>query len=138
MKRKKKLDGPPCEVCGNPKTKRLMAIIDGPCWQCGNPMKIAYIVSEPLAMIRGHSHLPPSGFSEDEINFANSKGVLLNMQFSATMEKSYCANTCGHCKTFCGDFYLFKQYISPAGFGEIPSETFEIGEICEECEELKD
>ncbi len=128
------IDGTPCEKNGNAKAKKLMIIVDGPCWHCQGKMKIVYLMSSNWGMLRGHSNkLPPSQFIEEELQFARSKGVILKVQFSKTRQESYLANTCNNCGNFAGEFKLFDDYIYPASIGELQEQTFEIGEICEEC-----
>lgn len=85
-------------------------------------------------MIGGSNHLRPSDFTPDEVEFAKSKGVILKTQFSKTVQGSYVANSCAKCGSFAGDFYLFTQYIAPACYGELPSETFNIGYHCDYCD----
>lgn len=126
---------PKCNDCGNFQQKKAMTIIDGPCWKCGSTMKIATISSSNGGIIRGLSnHLSPREFTEQEIRFAKSKGVLLKTQFSKTEGGKYLANSCSKCGAFAGDFYLFTQYIAPAGYGELPSESFDTGYHCECCD----
>lgn len=114
-----------------------MVIVDGPCWKCGITMKVAAIYSEPLEMLRDDgTHLNPSSFNEQEVEIARSKGVLLQPQHSKTMEQTYLANTCGNksCGTFAGNFFLFQEYISPAGFGELAKEELSLGLMCPDCD----
>lgn len=99
-------------------------------------MKVATISSSNGGLVRGSTNnLSPSEFTDDEIIFAQSKGVLLKTQYSKTVNEKYVANSCNKCGTFAGDHYLFTQYIAPASYGELPSETFDIGYLCEHCEE---
>jgi hypothetical protein len=126
---------PSCKKCGKHLQKKLMTVIDGPCWKCGSDMKIAYISSGSGGMIRGSGqHLSPSEFEPEEISFARSKGVVLKNKYSNVTHSSYLANSCMKCGRFAGDFHLFSQYIAPACYGELPSQTFEIGYHCEECD----
>ncbi len=127
---------PICKECGNFQQKKIMTVIDGPCWKCGETMKIATISSSTGGLIRGYSNnLRPSDFTEKEIEIAKSKGVILKTQFSQTVRDRYVANTCPNCGAFAGDHYLFTQYIAPAEYGELPSETYDIGYHCEYCDE---
>ncbi len=126
---------PKCKVCGHFQQKKTMTIIKGPCWKCNETMKIAYI-SGSKELVRGSSHLAPSGFTNEEINFARSKEVKLKTQYSKTILGNYVANSCTKCDSFAGDFFLFTQYISPAGYGELPFEEFDIGYHCYHCEEV--
>jgi Competence protein CoiA-like family len=127
---------PKCKTCGQFQQKKVMTIIDGPCWKCGTTMKVATISSSNGGLVRGSTNnLSPSEFTDDEITFAQSKGVLLKTQYSKTVNEKYVANSCNKCGTFAGDHYLFTQYVAPASYGELPSETFDIGYLCEYCEE---
>jgi hypothetical protein len=126
---------PKCKTCGHFQQKKIMTIIDGPCWKCGSTMKVATISSSTGGIVRGSSnHINPSEFTVEEINFAKSRGVLLKTQFSKTVGAKYVANSCAKCGSFAGDFHLFTQYIAPAGYGELPSQKFDIGYHCEHCD----
>ncbi|MBS0645226.1 MAG: hypothetical protein JSR97_01360 [Verrucomicrobia bacterium] len=126
---------PKCKTCGQFQQKKIMTIIDGPCWKCGSTMKVATIASSTGGLVRGSSNnLRPSDFTNEEIIFAKSKGVLLKTQYSNTVNERYVANSCKKCGSFAGDFYLFTQYIAPAFQGELPSSTFDIGYHCEQCD----
>lgn len=129
---------PTCKTCGNFLQKKRMTIIDGPCWKCGATMKVATISISTGGLVNGSTNnLRPSEFSNEEIEFAKSKGVVLRTQYSKTVNDRYVANTCKECGAFAGDFYLFTQYISPASLGELPSQTYDIGYHCEHCSTLK-
>lgn len=125
---------PKCKNCGHYQSKKIMTIIDGPCWKCNNTMKVATIsTSSGGSFRRSSNNLGPSDFTPDEIAFAKSKGVILKTQYSKTVHGSYVANSCGKCGSFAGDFYLFTQYIAPAGYGELPSQKIDIGYHCDHC-----
>jgi len=97
-------------------------------------MKVATISTSSGDMVYGQSnHLRPSDFTPNEIEFAKSKGVILKTHYSKTVQESYVANSCANCGSFAGGFYLFTQYISPASYGELPSEEFDIGYHCDYC-----
>ncbi len=126
---------PKCKTCGQFQQKRIMTIIEGPCWKCGDTMKIATISSSTGGLVRGSSNnVRPSDFTDEEITFAKKKGVLLKTQYSKTVNGKYLANSCDKCGAFAGDFYLYSQYIAPASYGTLPSETFDIGYHCEHCD----
>jgi hypothetical protein len=126
---------PKCKTCGNYLQKKIMTVIDGDCWKCQNNMKIATISSGNGGWIRKTgTNLYPSDFTDDEIVMAKSKGVILKMQYSKTAGGEYLANSCTKCGTFAGEFHLFTQYVAPAGYGELFSESFFMGYHCEECE----
>ncbi len=120
---------PKCKTCGNYKLKSQMKIIDGECWRCKNTMKIA-------STFKSYMNSSPKYFSNQEIEFARSKGVLLKVHYSSTMECKYLANTCRNCGSFVGDFHIISEYITPAEYGEIPSESYDIGFHCQHCDIL--
>lgn len=125
---------PKCGKCGHYQQKKIMTIIDGPCWKCDNTMKIATISSSTGGLVDGYSNnLRPSAFTHEEINFAKLKGVILKSQYSKTTHDKYIANSCTKCGAFAGDFYLFTQYIAPSSYGDLSSESFDIGYLCEYC-----
>ncbi|HUM51154.1 MAG TPA: competence protein CoiA family protein [Chitinophagales bacterium] len=125
---------PKCKICGHFKATAIMTIIEGPCWKCDSTMKVATISTSSGDLVRGSSNnLTPSDFTSDEIAFAKSKGVILKIQYSKTVNERYIANSCAKCGSFAGDFYLFSQYISPASRGELPSQEYDIGYHCDFC-----
>ena len=129
---------PKCTTCHNFQQKTLMTIIDGSCWNCDSTMKVAAISSSSCGMMRGGSNnIKPSDFKEEEIAFANAHGAFIKMVYSKTTKRRYNANCCGQCGSFTGDHFLFREFISPAGFGELPSQTIEFGFHCSHCEELE-
>jgi hypothetical protein len=75
--------------------ERYMEIVEAPCYQCGASMKIA------LVELFG-----PDRFTNGEIEFARSQGVLIKEQFSKTIQESYLANTCPKCDAFIGQFFV--------------------------------
>ena len=107
-----------------------MTIVDGPCWKCSAVMKVAGIEKA------GHTG-GPAEFSDEEIEIARGKGVNIREQYSKTMNEKYLANTC-RCGAFVGEHYLFTDYIAPASYGSLPSQSFEIGYHCENCIEMKE
>jgi hypothetical protein len=128
---------PICKTCGSYVQKKIMTIIDSPCWKCDSNMKVVTISSSNGGLVRnGSNNLGPGGFTEEEIAFARSKGVILKEQYSRTVNDIYVANTCGKCGAFVGEHYLFTDYIAPAGYGDIPSQRFELGYYCEHCDNL--
>jgi len=123
-----------CKICGHYQSKKILTIIDGHCWKCGNTMKVSTISTSSGIS----NHLKPSDFTLEEITFAKSKGVILKNQYSKTVQERYIANSCAKCGAFVGDHYLFTDYIAPASYGELPSQTYDIGYYCDNCEGLKD
>lgn len=121
---------PKCKTCGHYQLKTKMTIVDGPCWKCHSTMKVAIIEG---GMERGGSSSGADEFTQQEIEFAKSKGAIIKTHYSKTAREKYLANTCPKCGTFAGNFYLFTQYLQPASIGELPSETFDIGYHCDYC-----
>jgi hypothetical protein len=116
---------PKCKNCGNYKTKNELVVLNESCYRCGNPMNICYISTKD-------DFKRPSEFNEYEINFAKSKGVLLEIRFSKTVNGKYLANVCPTCKAFIGDHPLFDNYILENIDNEnIPK--YNIGYYCEKC-----
>lgn len=124
---------PKCKTCGRWQQTKIMTIVDGPCYKCDSTMKVATIAASK-GLINGASNIAPSEFSYDEFQFAQSKGVVLNVHYSKTVNEKYIANTCTGCGAFAGNHYLFTQYIAPASYGSLPSEQFTIGFYCEYCQ----
>ena len=123
---------PKCKVCGHFQRKTTMTIVDGSCWKCHSTMKVATIDG---GMERG-SASGPDMFTLKEIEIAKSKGVIIKLHYSKTVQEKYLANTCPNCGNFAGDFYLVSQYLAPAISEELPSETFDIGYHCDHCIEV--
>ena len=118
-----------CKKCNSFKGKKTMAIIEGNCWKCSQSMKVAVIYIIDSEFIGAYIY--PSNFNQEEIKLAESKGVLLKMQYSYTAREKYIANTCSNCGSFAGDFYLFVDYISLAGIGY---ERFDMTYYCKYCD----
>jgi hypothetical protein len=121
---------PKCNTCGHFQQKTTMTIVEGPCWKCHSTMKVAIVKG---GMERGSSSSGPDEFTPQEIEFAKSKGAIINVHYSKTSNKKYLANTCQMCGSFAGNFYLFTRYVVPASIGELPSEIYEIGYHCDFC-----
>jgi len=125
---------PKCKKCGRYMHKLIMMVIEASCYRCGSEMKCATIYSPNGGAVRGGSnYCRPADFTDGEKALARSKGVVLKERFSKTVGYSYLANACGHCKAFVGDHYLFTNYIAPARYGDLKSETIEAGYDCQYC-----
>ncbi len=120
---------PKCPSCGRATLKRYLTIIDGWCYKCKGSMNIATIH-------RGFNgyYMRPDEFSPSEVAIANSKGANLKMNYSKTMRERYMSDTCPNCNAFAGSHFVFTEYYSPAGYGEIPSVVHDIGFVCPSCE----
>jgi hypothetical protein len=120
---------PKCKICGNYQAKEELIVCNASCYRCGNPMKVCYI-----SINNGYYDFKtPSGFNENEINFAKSKGAILEMRFSKTTNKKYLANICPHCGSFIGDWFLFDDYIVEHRYDK-DIQKYDIGYYCEECD----
>jgi hypothetical protein len=116
---------PKCNNCGKYKMKKDLIVLNKNCYKCGNSMKVCYIkINE--------DYKSPSEFDEEEINFAKSKGVLLEACFSKTRNEKYLANVCPNCRAFVGDWFLFDDNIIENMYDEnIPK--YDMGFYCDEC-----
>jgi hypothetical protein len=122
---------PRCQICGTYKAKKELIILNNTCYKCGKPMKICYI-----SINNGNNgFIYPSGFDENEINFAKAQGVTLEMRFSKTANEKYLANICPNCRAFIGDWFLFDDYILENMYEKnIPK--YNMGYYCEECKKI--
>jgi hypothetical protein len=111
---------PKCRICGSYKTKKELVIVNTSCYRCGRPIKICYV-------LLNRNFIGPGVLDKNEIDFAKSKGVLLEMRFSKTTNEKYLANVCPNCKAFIGDFFI-HEYVG----GNDPK--YNIGYFCENCE----
>jgi len=91
--------------------KGLMLIVSSSCYKCGKPIKVAAVNNDRNMS----SWIGPEEFTEEELDFARSKGVFIKSNFSKTMGTSYLSNTCPHCSAFVGQHYLFTEYIAAFG-----------------------
>ncbi|TFF37887.1 hypothetical protein [Mucilaginibacter psychrotolerans] len=123
---------PKCETCSHPMQKVILWIVDGCCWKCEGDMKVAAVEA---GMSRGGSYVGPERFTLNEIEIARNKGVVIATHYSNTQRRSYLANSCPHCNAFVGDYYLFTEYISTTGYGDVDFEKIEAGYYCEPCTE---
>jgi len=119
-----------CKVCNHHLSKTLMTIVEAACYKCKELMKVAVIEA---GMSRDATYVGPEPFTSEEIEFAREKGVIIEQHFSKTVQESYLANTCLSCKAFVGQHYLFTDYLSLAGLGDLKSETYDAGYYCEHC-----
>ena len=112
---------PICEKCGRIMNRPKLAIYAGRCWKCESDMKVAMITSSKCILY-------PRDFNADDIKLAQSMGVILQMQYSKTVNETYLANTCGRCKKFVGDFHLHEYHMF-----EKPQKTVDLGFRCFGC-----
>jgi hypothetical protein len=91
--------------------KTILQIITSDCWKCSKPMKLAILIS-------GGTFCDPSEFNEDQIKVARNNGVILQENYSNTLQEKYLANTCGHCGAFIGKFFI-DDYLYDPGCKEI-------------------
>ncbi|MGF7081597.1 hypothetical protein [Mucilaginibacter sp. UYCu711] len=116
---------PKCTKCGSFQHEKSLFIIDSECWKCDGSMKIA-ILSAP-SYCSG-----PDTFTDDQLTFARSKGVIIRNNYSKTVGHSYLSNTCPHCEVLTGDHYLW-EHLSEAMYGNLTYERFPMGYFCETC-----
>jgi len=83
----------------HPPDLHQMEITEDQCRDCNAPMKIAI-------GLMGGSFYGPERFTDQEIQFAKSKGVCLENKFSKTVDKTYLANICPKCGSFIGAFFV--------------------------------
>ena len=92
---------PKCPECQKPLQIRYFYIIDTRCWKCKKVMKAAFSV------IDGNIYGPET-FNNFELMMARENSVLMQLNFSKTMMRSYISNTCKNCESFIDDFFLHK------------------------------
>lgn len=117
---------PRCETCTGFLIEKCMMIIDTKCWKCDAEMKVAIMETDEY-------HSGPDQFSHEEVDFARSKGVLIENNYSKTVEDSYLSNTCPKCKILTGDHFLFTDYYCEAKYGYLNYQTFPQGYWCSSC-----
>jgi hypothetical protein len=119
---------PKCKVCSGFLQSKNMIIIDSTCWKCDGQMKVAVLE-------KSHHYPGPDAFSPAEIEFARSKGALIQSNYSKTVGNAYLSNTCPHCNAMTGNHYLFTEHYTSAIYGYYNFERFPQGYYCEHCEE---
>lgn len=100
-----------------------MYIVTGTCWKCNESINAAMIRDEQLSTNKFYG---PADFSKNQIQFAREKGVIIEEHFSFTRQETYLANTCGKCKTFIGEHYLFTEYFVTAMNGDCDFKTYDV------------
>ena len=123
---------PKCTKCGHFQQKTIMTIVEGSCWKCDSIMKAAIIEG---GMERGGTSVGPDEFTIHEVEYAQSKGVIIKEHNSKTAGRKYYANTCPSCETFVGDHFLFTEYLAPSNYGILACESIHIGYNCRYCAE---
>lgn len=119
---------PICDVCGKYKLKTRMLVIDAHCWSCSGPMKVAMIYGDGLV---AGTHIGPDQFTKKEIEFAASKGVLIDTSNHRNSCYRYVACICPTCRSLVGKHYLLTSYFAPAMCGELPSSEYLMGYDCD-------
>ncbi len=122
---------PRCPKCQRFQRNVVLWIIEGGCWKCSCVMPIAVIEGGES---RGGTYAGPEHFTDAELKIAQDHGCLIKQKYSKTQRRSYPANTCKDCGAFAGEFYMFTQYIAPAGRGELKHEKFDVGHYCGQCD----
>ncbi len=113
---------PKCKKCGKFAIKKELVILDENCYNCDSAMKVCYISVKDYPVT-------PRSFNDAEINFAKSKGVLLQERYSRTENEKYVANVCPRCNAFIGDFYM-HDYMPAMDNNK---SQYEIGYFCDAC-----
>jgi hypothetical protein len=117
---------PKCKTCGGYQSEKKLVIIDSECWKCNSKMKVA--------IMDCNGHYPgPETFTDDELTFARSKGVLIKNNFSRTAGESYLSNTCPTCAALTGQHYLFTDHYTEAMNGYYAYQSYPVGYTCEYC-----
>src|SRR5450432_1318302 len=98
-----------------------MEIVEDHCRDCRAPLKIAI-------GIKGGSFYGPERFDDQEITFAQSKGVCLQMKHSKTMDETYLANTCSLCGSFIGAFFV-HEYLYTGKTYDIPKTLGRVAQV---------
>ena len=117
---------PKCEACGGYTQSKNMWIVDSYCWKCEQPMKVA-------VMDCNGYHGGPDRFSDQELALARSKGVIIQNNYSKTLEEHYLSNTCPACNNFTGDHFLFTGNYCGAAYGDLKFEVINLGYACKVC-----
>ena len=111
-----------CPLCKAPVRSVMLHVVDDACWKCNSAMKIAFCECEGL--MSG----PPS-FGSVALEVARERGAIIRERFSNVQKDRYLANTCGHCGSFVGEFYLHDFWYSPQSD---PPDV--VGYECPECD----
>ena len=90
---------PVCTDCGTPLPLRTVNVLTKDCWNCDQYVRVAVGSKET-------GHIYPQNFTEDELAFAASHGVTLDVRYSNTVRESYLANVCGACDQIQGNWFL--------------------------------
>ena len=94
---------PKCRKCGKPLFQISFYVVTGPCWKCHRDMKVALFSF-------GHGIEGPDDVPDEALNIARQHGVVLQVNFSKTMQERYVSNTCPRCRAFVGNFYLHDYF----------------------------
>ena len=95
-------DRPLCMGCGRPLPLRTVAVLAKDCWSCETAVTVA-IGS------RDSGHLYPAEFTDSELAFARSHGVILEVRHSATVGGRYLTNVCAACDKIQGNWFLYQD-----------------------------
>jgi hypothetical protein len=131
---------PRCPKCGNHMIKKNLIVLNKKCYRCGRPMKICYIsINNGIQGINNSFYgqnqcfWGPSDFNDEEINFAKSKGAILETRFSKSANSKYLANICSNCWAFIGHFPLFGYIFKNMHDENI--QKYDMGYFCYECDQ---
>ena len=90
---------PKCDKCSSPLPQRTVVIKTINCWKCDQNINVA------LGYKDGHE-LEQGNFTNEELEFARSNGVILDRRYSSTAGTKYVANVCPGCDNIQGNWFL--------------------------------
>lgn len=91
---------PRCPNCGSYMEPAYLNITTSKCWHCGTPHKKCWIT------VGDGTFYGPEQFTQEEINLAKEKGVLIEKRYSRSLEEWYNANVCPRCGKFHGQLFI--------------------------------
>ena len=128
---------PRCKQCGSYFEEEHLAIVDWQCYKCHENFKAAVILIGLGRKNEPYDVVTPKNFSENEMLLAKSKGVIIEKRYSKTMNESYFANICPHCKSMVDDYFisdeLFNLVYDLQAKKECGVKTYRIGYYCHTC-----
>jgi hypothetical protein len=111
---------PKCSKCAEEQQKATMQIVAADCWNCHKPMKLA------LVLLTG-TCVGPESFTDQQVELARSKNVIIREQHSKTANSNYLANTCPSCNSFIGEFFIHEYLYDDK------AENIDAGYFCLKC-----
>lgn len=99
---------PRCKTCGSHLRDAVMSIFNRGCWYCGRYYLHSVIYHHDNEY--GVVCTGPEDFTLDEIEFARSKGVIIEWRYSQTIRDYYYAMVCPFCNRIRGQFFLHNDF----------------------------